>query len=160
MDSTILAALVGGGCTLIAPPLTLMVSKYLEHRKLPVIPMDRRNALRGAWKGTLNQKLGSRASLGNAPIYVQLDTKGKRVFGEATVTYEDSENLTGSLDKGVFDGRILRIDYRHHDSDVINYGTIYAELSSSGKVLSGLLIGYGLESDRLVYGSFELNKIA
>jgi hypothetical protein len=56
----------------------------------------------------------------------------------------------------VFDGRILKIDYRNKEEYIFQYGSIVVEMDDEGKTLTGFYVGYSPMFGRILHGRVNL----
>lgn len=159
MDSTIIAAIIGGISTIVAAIGTFALTRLLDSNALPGARNVRQNALTGHWKGEVRQEGGVRG----IPINMQLDLKLKStrrmVRGEAsfTGTFQNQNfNVSANIWGNFVHGRFLKLEYEY--PDLVQFGFILLELSPDGRILEGRWTGFGSASRELIYGSVQLQK--
>ena len=156
MDPTVIAALIGALGTLLAPVVTLLI---FERRHFLGIPLERREALTGSWKGLVNQYVGPGPS-GEPiifPILIKFTLGKKVVRGQATYTWEE-ESRDILINGGFIDDRYIKFEYKDADPRIIRYGMGMFELSADGHTLLGKLIGYSAEMHSMVHCDLNLEK--
>ncbi len=163
MDTTIIAALIGGAFALLAPIITVALSKAHERRAFEKISEDRRAALAGKWTGIAHQEVGPKGKPLDIAITLELGADKKIVTG----TLHFRAKIGGSefhrtfhLTGGFIHQRFLMIRYSNTESTVVEFGNMTFELSADSKTLRGRYLGYGALSERLVYGELSLCKNA
>lgn len=159
MDSAVTAAVIGGLSTISASVLTLLVQGYLRSKKHVLPPNDRLAAIEGTWSGLTQQDRGPEGQ----PIAVELEAKlavrRRSISGTAKVKWAKillDVNLTGAF---VTDS-IIKLEYASTVSGVMNFGVLFLALSANGQTLKGMMLGYGSESERIVFGTTEVTKRA
>ena len=133
---------------------------------MPIAPITRQNALFGTWVGVMDQKVGidrvlNKHSLklffveGSHPIVGKMKLEFKTTGDE----FLDEDRFTDArIVNTVYDGRIFKCDFISNDSNAIHFGTLYGELMSNGREITGEFLGYGLISEQFVSGKIELKK--
>lgn len=162
MDTTIIAAIIGGVFTVIGPVATFLVTRYVDNRDKQVMSFGRRAVMTGKWNGKTTQEFGNYSSIA-LPIALDLVANRKTIKGEFRVQYPEYENKPAHEDEFSFQGgflydRFLQIDYISKTEDRIQFGSAILELSPSGEILLGRYAGYGAFSKQIVAGSFELKR--
>jgi hypothetical protein len=134
----------------------------------------RAKAIVGKWEGRRKQEIGRGGRPFDAECALELNLLGNTIRGTARHwgTYLDKD---GSPDKGINDGkqvnaeftvsggffldRFLQLTYEPIDLG-IQFGTMILEINADGRRLTGRFLGYGRFTERLVYGTLELTKVA
>ena len=86
MDTAIIAALIGGACTLVASILTLLIKEIIDQRKLYKPAYDRREALLGKWQGQFIQRDQEKNNTFSYPTSFSFIPHRKVIKGEASYT--------------------------------------------------------------------------
>ena len=157
MDSTVLAAIIGGLCTIGASIGAVFLTRLFDN---PLgFKKDRRlAALAGQWEGTVHQE-GPPTIDFRQTVYIKL--AGRTVRGEGTVfsqAYMITEPFT--FFGGFVHDRFLRLEYEiQNQPGSVQFGYAILDLSPDGKTLSGKFVGYGaLVTRDLVNGTTQLQK--
>lgn len=164
MDTTIIAAIIGGVFTVVGPIATFLVTRYIDNRDKQVMSFGRRAVMSGKWSGTTTQESGNYSSFA-LPIFLKTVANRKTIKGEFRVQYPEYKNRPAHEDEFSFQGgflydRFLQLDYISKTEGRIQFGSAILELSSSGEVLLGKYAGYGAFSKQIVTGSLELKRTA
>lgn len=142
MDSTTLAAIIGGVCTLSAPIITLIVKATIDRSRNPIITNARQKALNGTWTGTIEYDDTDDEPL--APHDAVLEVTSRRRFIEARVAYTTKGGSTTVKASGVFIlDSLMRVEYKNEAPHVNHFGTLLLNLSPDAKTLSGRFVTYG-----------------
>ena len=157
MDSTLLAGLIGGACTMGAPIVTLLIKKQLDQQDLPRVSAERRSAIAGTWTGTVHQDSEENRPEASFRITMQLTIKGKLIIGRGDFDNEN-RHISVTCRGGFLEASYIKIDYRDKNPEVVRYGTAVGNLSAEANRLTGKFLGYGTITEGLVTGHFELHK--
>lgn len=168
MDPTILAAVIGGLCALIAPILTYVLTRFFDNRhKLP-ISSSYRIALNSKWSGTVCQEQGPGNKPFDFPVFARINTTGKTIAGSATIhvdasIFEDTESsgieeIEISFRGGFEHSLFLHINWIGVDSRQIQFGSTILELDALGERLSGRFVAYGGHMRQIVSGTMHLQR--
>jgi hypothetical protein len=157
MDSTILAAIIGGFSTLGAGIVAVLVTRVVDNpmgfKKNP-----RQAALAGHWDGIVHQEGG----LGDYHITFQLKPTGRTVRGEGRVSFiSQNANINELLtfSGGFVHDRFLKLEYEMEaQPGSVQFGFTLLELSPNGQTLSGPFLGYGARTRDLIKGTLELHR--
>jgi len=155
MDATLLASLIGGTCTIVAPIITLVVKGTLERLRHVAIPLSRQRSLRGTWTGTVSYD--SPSELTRHSVRTEFSATKRIVRGRAT--YRSDGGDASLCFKGSFiSDRFMQGEYTNEAEQVINFGTILFELSADARSLKGKFVGYGRVTEDIVTGNINLEK--
>lgn len=155
MSPQLVAGLVTGGCALVVPVITFVLTKAYEGRFFEPMARSRREALAGKWRGRLDQAPIS------GDLEVELDVASKRVHGKAhlTLDFEGKERfITLSLTGGFLHDQFLKLDYKNTNPGTIQFGSIILELAAEPRTMEGEYAGYGSLNRRIVSGKIMLTK--
>ena len=154
MDSTIAAAIISA-IAVMAAAIWPSISKNIN---FSTISGQRRKQLEGSWQGTTSQKRGPEGDPIEVELFLEIKLSWRRIKTEALVRGGGTEIKTvGS--GGFLWGDYFQVNYRGSNAAIINFGTLILRLHSHGRGLSGRLLGYGSESEDLVYGKVALRKV-
>lgn len=156
MDPPVIAALI---TAIVGPIVTLVATKAYERRFLEVMPDNRQKALAGTWAGVAHQEVGPDGNPLGSSITLELTTTRKTVAGTGRLCDQDYE-ARFTISGGFLHQRFLKLKYKNTDDAALHFGNITVEMSGDGRSLRGRYLGYGRVSERLVYGTVELNKKA
>ena len=159
--STIIGA-IGIIATLCAPIVGVITVEWSKNRHLNKISEDRKAALEGDWVGTGIQEVGPDGS-GPFPtkVFARCEVSKREVVGNFNYQYELNNkriSLDMKLTGGFLYDRYLRLHYNNQKATIINFGSAVLELDASAMKLSGRFVGYGSNTEGLVFGSIELHK--
>lgn len=159
MDSTILAAIIGGLSTVGAGILAVLATRLLDN-PMGIKKNVRQATLAGHWDGTVHQE---KPQVIDFQFTLQLKSKGRTVRGEGTVhgIYQNStiaEPLT--CFGGFVHDRFLKLEYELETRPgSIQFGFTLLELSPDGQALNGPFLGYGaLVTRDMVNGTLHLQR--
>lgn len=162
MDNKIIAAIIAGIFALVSPIVTLFVKRLLDERSFRPISKSRRQALIGNWKGIGKQDEGPDGIPIEFPIDLDI-AAGNRivtgVFSTHLQTPQGSSIGIFELNGGFLYDKYLRLNYTAKDTSRIHFGAFVLELGSKGRTLAGKLVGYGADSEKIVFGTIEAKKI-
>ena len=144
---TILAALITG---VLGSTLTLIIQEILKSRNLPKYPQERLNRLKGTWKSYFSQKVLDKEI--EVEIIVSLKNKGKYIVGSATYKDEQKQKNYLVLYNGIFDGNILKIEYKNKEAYIFQRGTIIVKMDDAGNKLTGKFVGYSPQLGIIISG--------
>ena len=155
MDSTVLAGLIGGVCTITAVIITPIFQRYFETRVFYPISADRCKILEGVWKGTVNQELNG-AIFRNFDVDLDLAVTGRKITGSGVINAGQLYYV--SLDGSFRNDRFLKMDYHNRDLNILQFGSFIFHLSDDSAELTGKFVGYGHISKTVFYGSCRFTK--
>ena len=146
---------------IIGPLLTYFIRDWHKNKPLKIIRAGRRKALNGNWQGSAYQEIGPDGNPLDAKLHYTLTASRKIVRGSGIYSLklkdkDQSRNFTAS--GGFLHDKFLKLDYKNTDDSAIQFGSAILELSADGKKLTGLYLGYGATSERLIHGTIELEK--
>jgi muramoyltetrapeptide carboxypeptidase LdcA involved in peptidoglycan recycling len=112
----------------------------------------RLSKLMGKWYGFFSQpdEKGKKYSI--KKVEVNLEKEGENITGNVQFFDKSGNTIIHKLYNGVFDGKILIIEYGNKEEYVIQKGTIVARMSASGSELKGRFIGYSPSQDGIIHG--------
>ncbi len=88
---------------------------------------------------------------------MEIEANQKKVFGEGR-SYQNNAVHKFSFTGAFKNERFLKLEYQNKDSNVVNFGTIILELSSTGKSLNGRYVGHGHINERILDGEILVDK--
>ena len=157
MDSTILAAIIGGFSTVGAGILAVLLTRLLDN-PMGFKKNSRQAALEGHWSGTVHQEGGV-----DYQINFQLKPAGRAIRGEGHLLgVNQSLNIDEPLT--VFGGfvheRFLKLEYTlEAQRGTIQFGFALMELDPDGQTLYGSFVGYGaIVTKAVVTGKLRLQR--
>jgi hypothetical protein len=119
-------------------------------------------ALRAGWKGTFQQIAGPDGAPIDGPVRFSFEPKVTTVSGIWELEWHRADgtcvNLSFRLHGGFLDNRFLRLQYETNDGSALQFGSILAELSPDGSVISGRYLGYGAYSGKIIGGTIDLRR--
>ena len=158
MDSTVLAGIIGGCCTVGGSIAAVIATRVLDN------PMGfkrhtRQASLAGHWDGTVQQEGISEAFR----ITFRLTPMSRTIRGEGEVRLVyDKRAMTEPLTffGGFVHDRFLKLEYEMQaQPGSVQFGFTLLELSPDGQTLSGPFLGYGALITRgMVSGTLQLHK--
>lgn len=158
MEASVIPAFVSGGFAVVAPIVTFIATKAYETRFLDHISPGRRKALVGTWEGIAHQELGPDGKPVDLKATFTFTTSRKLVIGEGTYRLPDDSQARFRFSGGFLHDRFLRFNYTSAEDGVIQFGSVILELSSDAKEFRGRFQGFGVRSQRMVYGDVVLRK--
>jgi hypothetical protein len=157
MDTTLLAGLIGGTCTIAAPFITLTVKGWVERRHRISLSAARQEAIRGTWNGTISYDSANGGTLSDHAVFLE-NTLGKKSL-TARATYKSNGSTTTVRANGWFvNERFIRVDYENVAQHVVHFGTLLLELSPDARGLEGRFVSYGRISGRILTGHIVCHK--
>jgi len=120
----------------------------------PVSNEDRIFRLEGKWKCSFAQKVSGYDNSIEASLNLKM--KDGLFVGEAEYTYNSPDRTFLCLYDGVFDGRILKINYKNKEKHVFQYGSIVMIMDNEGNKLNGMFVGYSPSLSLIVHGEINL----
>jgi hypothetical protein len=156
MDSTLIAAIIGGICTIGAVLITPLAQRYFETKGFFPIDQDRRKILEGTWRGIVQQVIDSTYHKYQVDLIIEI--KGKKLVGTGIISSNGSLYYV-ALDGSFRNDRFLKMDYQNKDLNIVQFGCFIFNLSESSKILEGRFVGYGQLTKNIVYGTCEFQKI-
>jgi hypothetical protein len=126
-------------------------------------PARSAESLSGNWSGTFSQDLGPLGLPINYRVQLSLVAETERLTGSMTIIdyphpQKGPVTMNLSVDGVMSYERFVQINYSSLDSGVLQFGALLSELSGLGNTMNGRFIGYGAISQRIVSGTFELQK--
>lgn len=161
MDSTVIAAIIGGAFTIFAPMVTLLITRYVDNYDKQIISYGRRAAISGKWTGTTSQYWNN---ISNFPVIATIKANRKIITGQFRIQYPNERDKPNNESEFKFRGgflydRFFQLNYISKEKNRIQFGSMILELSPSGEVLSGKYTGYGAFSKQIVSGDIELRRV-
>lgn len=160
MDSTIVAAIIGGIFTVIASIVTFAITHVFDRNLLSAVKNIHHNLLDGDWKGTLQQEGGVQGTPIDIQVELTFKSTRRTVRGEgfliATFKNQSSKTPFLLLGRFIYEG-FIKIDYDSR-SKTGQFGMMFLELSPDGRTVEGRWTGYGPLSRKIVYGRLQLSK--
>lgn len=158
MDSTVLAGIIGGLCTVGGSIAAVIATRFLDN-PMGFKRSTRQASLAGYWDGTVRQQ-GAPADF---RITFLLKPTGRTIRGEGDVrfvyqnrTMDEPITFLG----GFVHDRFLKLEYEMQTQPgSVQFGFTLLELSPDGQTLSGPFLGYGARVTRgTVHGTLQLHK--
>jgi hypothetical protein len=162
MDSTILAAIIGGLCTIGASLGTLLLTHMMN--KNPLYERNKRQiSLGGHWEGTAHQELGPEGVPMDLQMAITLKSTRQAVLGEGDIRFPfQNQPITEHLsliNGGFIYDRFLKIEYEGKNiPEQVQFGFLLLELSSNGQTLNGHFLGFGSFSGKIAWGTVQLHR--
>jgi hypothetical protein len=156
--TAILIALI---TAIIGPLVTYYLTIILPSRVYPPITRKSRAKLDGKWTGTGYQNDAPGGQPITPALSVKLKCGRRKIRGTATMHTRVGPTdyiITYSLEGIFFEDRVISFLYRVLNGNVRQFGSAVVMLDDSGRKLSGLLIGYGFLSEKIVQVKIELTK--
>jgi len=152
MDSTVLASIIGGACTIAAVIIPIIIEEY----RAPEIPAGRQDFLKGTWKGTIVQSRADDAIM-TMQMELNLEIKRRKIVGTGVLFYD--EQLHHITLCGIFrNDRFLKMDYDNKLLHLRQFGCFLFDLDKVEGQLTGRFVGYGHISRNIVYGTCSFKK--
>jgi len=149
----IIAALITG---FLGPALTLFVQKRLKNSELPSSTNERLDRLRGKWYGSFSQLLeGQEASF---DVVIFLRNRGRAIEGEVSYENKKGDETSLVLFNGLFDGNVLKVEYRNKLSYVFQAGSVVVEMNARGDELNGKFVGYSPQQNKIISGEVHCSN--
>ena len=155
METAVITALVAGIASIASALVAVVVKDVLERRSLKPIFGERRKALTGYWKGTIEQPNLT------ADLTVHLVASHKEVNGIADLRFPfhgKDHHLVLSLKGGFLYERFLKLDYKKDNEGVIQFGSLIIEFAEDSETLKGKYSGYGSLTKSIVSGEILLSR--
>ena len=149
----IVSALITG---IFGPILTLFIQKKIKYSELPTSSKERLNKLKGKWYGYLIQEFEDKElKLDALAIF---NNQGRIINGDVKMNDERGEHMHIVLHDGIFDGNIMKFNYRNKLSYIFQKGAIVGEMNPRGDEINGKFVGYSPSQKRIITGSFYLTE--
>lgn len=150
MDA-IIAALISALITgIFGPALTLIIQRKLKDSELPIPSKERLNRLKGKWYGSFKQIVEGREV--SFDVVIMLKNQGRSIEGEAKYDNERGERVCLIMYNGIFDGNILKIEYKNELPYIFQKGSVVAEMNTRGDALHGRFVGYSPDQKKIIDG--------
>lgn len=143
------------------PLISLYIRYKIDQGKYPTSSNERlKKLIKPNWKGYFEQidPIDNSIKL-RTDINLQLSNKGKKIIGEANaISLHDNTQIPFvlTITNGIFDGNILKIEYRNKDLGVFQKGSVMVELNGHGDKLKGLFVGYSPTLKQIISGEANL----
>lgn len=160
MDTTILAAIIGGIFTVTGSLVTFVFTRVSDSHLFLAAKNIHHHALDGNWKGTFDQEGGVQNVPISMPVDITFKSTRRMVRGEGSITgtFKNQTFNAPVLLLGRFvNERFIKIDYDYR-SITGQFGVALLELSPDGRTLEGHWTGYGPVSRKIVHGNAQLSK--
>lgn len=159
MDSTIIAAIIGGISTIGASIVTFAITRIFNDDSLPITRSVHQISLTGSWEGTVHQDIGPGGAPVDASSHLTLNSTRRAVRGESVLTWPQRKPQHLSLVGKFVYARFVRLEYEvSSEPEAVQFGFILGELSPDGQVLEGRYLGFGAATRNLVWGTFQYHK--
>jgi hypothetical protein len=106
--------------------------------------------IEGKWKGYIIQKVSGKNKRIETEITIR--KSAKHIEGEAELMDDVLGKAHIILYNGVFNGRVLKIDYRNKKTQIFQYGAIVMLMNNEGSKLSGTYVGFSPTFNRIICG--------
>lgn len=158
MDSTLLAGIIGGTCTIISPLVVEFLKRLNEKSPLLHVNKARRDSLRGRWIGLVSYEDGQKYNLNDHRIVFEVQP-GRKIF-KAQGTYTTEGGITSiKLKGGFYHDRFLKLEFENKASHIMHFGYVLFELSADSRTLQGKFTSYGRVSENIISGSTVMEKV-
>ncbi|MGB4847027.1 MAG: hypothetical protein WBP41_03865 [Saprospiraceae bacterium] len=115
------------------------------------IGSKRKKALKGNWFGKFKQHNLINGSELSGDMKLTLNSKRKLITGDIDLFQQYFNKHDFLIVKGgMRNERYLILQYRNLNDNIIQFGFMFLEFSSNCKRLSGKIVGYGPESEKIV----------
>jgi hypothetical protein len=154
MANEIAAALIGGGAVIVAAALPSIFSNL----RFVSLPASRRKQLEGSWRGTTQQAAGPDGTPITVDVVADVTVSWRKVSTKTRLKGGGME-LQSRARGGFVWGDYLILNYKNVRPSLVNFGTVLLRFHSDGRHLSGGMVGYGANSERIVHGKMSLEKV-
>lgn len=159
MDSTIIAAVIGGVFTVGASFGTFAITRIADSTAFPRTKNVHQLSLTGFWEGTVHQAQGPEGVPADAPSSLTLTSTHRAIRGESILSWPHRKPQHLSLAGKFVYARFVRLEYEvRNEPEAVQFGYILGELSPDGQSLDGRFLGFGAASRNLVWGTFHYQK--
>lgn len=157
MDSTLIAGVIGGICTVTAPILALLIKSRMDMRRKPRISAARQAVLRGIWNGVLQYDPAEDGAPPDHEVVLDVHSSDRSISGTARYTLNGTPTVVDISGYLVAES-LIRVEYTNTSPEVIHFGTMLLQLSQDAKRLHGKLLAFGRVRGRVISGDLELEK--
>ncbi len=157
MDPILIAALVGGLCTILSPLLVLYLKGRKNQSEIPAVDVGRLEAICGSWTGTGIAEETENHGIIDFQISCQINRKGKIFNGFGAYKSEITEFNHQYYD-GSYDGRYFKILFKNSNPSAYQRGYVIMVLNDIGNVLEGKYLCNGITSSEIISGSLKMEK--
>lgn len=148
--SALISALITG---ILGPVSTLMVQRKLKDAEFPTFSKERVSRLRGKWYGHFTQMLADKEV--TFDVAVSLKNQGKVIEGEVRYDNQRGERVCLVMYNGMFDGNILKIEYKNELPYIFQKGSVIVEMNARGDTLHGRFVGYSPDQKKIIVGELS-----
>jgi hypothetical protein len=153
MDSTI-AAIVSALITgIIGPISALAIQKKLKDSEFPTFSKERVSRLKGKWYGRFTQMVADKEV--TFDVAVSLKNQGKVIEGDVRYDNQRGERVCLIMYNGMFDGNILKIEYKNELPYIFQKGSVIVEMNARGDALHGRFVGYSPDQKKVIVGELS-----
>ena len=129
-----------------------------EQRRYPAATEERLNYLVGKWTGEFIQE-NREGKLVTTQVTANLINEGRIINGYTKfISFNERQNHL-RLFNGIFDGRILKIEYESKQARIFQKGSIVGEMTPHGDTINGKFVGYSPELKRIISGEVTVSKV-
>jgi hypothetical protein len=153
MDAAISALISAFITGIIGPVSTLVIQKKLKDSEFPTSSKERINRLKGKWYGRFTQMLGDKEV--TFDVAVSLKNQGKAIEGDVRYDNQRGERVCLIMYNGMFDGNVLKIEYKNELSYIFQKGSVIVEMNARGDELHGKFVGYSPDQKRIIVGELS-----
>lgn len=146
---------------ILGPLVVYFIKEQFDKGKRPCTDAPRLGKLiGGVWTGKFVQDEDNEVGNIVYPATFSLSEKRRVIYGSG---YFENPSAPGKkiniiLNDGVFDGRVLKLDYQDTDPHVFRKGTVILILDDLGESLSGRFVGYSPNFSEVIFGYIEKMK--
>lgn len=152
--------------SILAVLLAPIIGSYFDGRSNGDAPdplLGRVKAVIGYWEGSVTQEFHENSTITAAAVVRFTRVEGATLKGHVDYVYQvegkpihERFHLSGTL----VHGNLLKMEYHSADASIKQLGSGVMELNPTGKILRGKFAGFGARSNRIITGSFHLEKKA
>lgn len=153
VNATLISALITG---IFGPILTLVIQRRLKNNELPTPSKERLNRLKGVWYGYFKQVVSGQEM--TFKVTATLNNQGRAIKGDAKYQNSQGERVCFLLYDGIFDGNILKIEYKNKLAYVFQNGTLVLEMNARGDLFQGKFIGYAPDERQIIGGEVKFTS--
>jgi hypothetical protein len=159
MDASLASLIAAGITAIIGPIIVILVQMYLkraEEKELPTANSDRLSHLSGRWYGKFRQHLHNDLIISD--LIADLSYKRNIIKGELRFALSENESAIYDVYNGLFDGYVLKIEYKNAKKHVFQYGSAVMKMNGKGDLLEGHFVGYSPMIGDVVSGRVKLSS--
>ena len=142
---------------ILGPLVVKAVEKLRRDSLLPQAPRDRLLHLKGCWYGKVHQPTPD----GGKEVYqmeAEIWHSGRVIKGSGHFE-SDGRKTRLVLYNGMFDGNVLKIEYRNELARIYQKGTLVVELDAYGTKFNGQFVGYSPSMEKIITGHVSCSKL-